>query len=162
MNLPTDKRTQRQTRHLANDAQNHPTVTLCALHSHSWSGTILPGLPWGCRPIRPATTAHAAYYPRRSYQCSRARSTQPRLGCCADRWCSADSSPATLPHQTKFAEGGYDPPAGSAETSPPPGAQRDLVRCPGGLYFTTCSRYPHPLLPLLHQFSRSFPHSRDL
>ena len=129
-------------------------------------GPSFQGYHGGCRPIRPAPTAHA-YYPRRSYRASRAKSMRPRLGCCADRWCAADSAPATLPHldQNFAVEGGYEPPADSAETSRLPAPNVTWYGAPcvqGDFCVTTFLRYPHPLLLLLHQFSRSSPLTHDL
>ena len=113
-------------------------------------GPSFQGYHGGCRPIRPAPTAHA-YYPRRSYRASRAKSMRPRLGCCADRWCAADSAPATLPHldQNFAVEGGYEPPADSAETSRLPAPNVTWYGAPcvqGDFCVTTFLRYPHPLL----------------
>ena len=53
-------------------------------------------------PAHSSSNHRARVLPSPELPVSRAKSPRSRLGCCADRWCAADSTPAALPHLDKF------------------------------------------------------------
>ena len=112
-------------------------------------------------PAHSSSNHRARVLPSPELPVPRAKSPRSRLGCCADRWCAADSASAAMPHLDKFP---LREVANLQLTLPRPARHPAHnvtwhgAPCVQGDFASPLSRYPHPLLPLLHQFSRPLPH----